>query len=157
MANAFNRREIFMFFSATISIIAAPRLALAHASQTGVPGDPKKVSRTVEIMMHEGEGKMSFSPAELRVKRGDTVRFVVQNHGTLDHELVIDTFAGNAKHKLEMEKNPDMEHDDPNAVRVKPQADGAIVWQFTRRGKFEYACLIPGHYEAGMKGVIVVE
>lgn len=151
-----NRREFIAACAAFAAAAAAPSLARAHASQTGVPGDPKKASRTVEITMREGDGKMLYAPAVLRVKRGETVRFIVRNHGALDHELVIDTFQGNARHKLEMEKNPDMEHDDPNAVRVKPKADGTIVWRFTRRGKFEYACLIPGHYEAGMKGVIIV-
>lgn len=149
--------KTFRNILAALACLALPALALAHASQTGVPGDAKKVSRTVQIIMKEGDGQMSYEPAQLRVKRGETVRFVIRNHGALDHELVIDTFAGNAKHKLEMEKNPDMEHDDPNAVRIKPKADGSIVWQFTRSGTFEYACLIPGHYEAGMKGRIIVE
>lgn len=157
MLDCMNRRKFLKTTGAAICASAAPSLAFAHASQTGVPGDPKKVTRTVTIMAHEGDGKMSFEPAQLRIKRGETVRFIVHNHGELEHELVIDTFEGNAKHKIEMQKNPDMEHDDPNAVRVKPKADGTIVWRFTRRGKFEYACLIPGHYEAGMKGVIIVE
>ncbi len=131
--------------------------SLAHQSETGRPGVAAKANRTIKIEMHEGEGKMSYSPSEIRIKRGQTVRFQVVNHGALDHELVIDTIAGNQKHKLEMEKHPDMEHDDPNAIRLKPHKDGTIVWQFTRRGTFEYACLIPGHYDAGMKGKIIVE
>jgi uncharacterized cupredoxin-like copper-binding protein len=56
-----------------------------------------------------------------------------------------------------MEKNPDMEHDDPNSKRLKPKTKGEIVWQFTEAGTFEFACLIPGHYQSGMVGVIVVE
>ena len=132
-------------------------IAQAHQSETGKPGAAAKVNRTISIEMHEGDGKMSYSPSEIRVKRGQTIRFKIANHGQLDHELVIDTIKGNQKHKLEMEKHPDMEHDDPNAIRLKPQADGSIIWQFTRRGTFEYACLIPGHYDAGMKGRIIVE
>lgn len=157
MSGFYNRRQVSFSIAALAGIAASPSLVLAHASHTGVPGDAKKVNRTIEIIMNEGDGKMNYVPAHVRVKRGDTVRFIIKNHGVLDHELVIDTFAGNAKHKLEMEKNPDMEHDDPNAVRVKPQKDGTIVWRFTRSGTFEYACLIPGHYEAGMKGRIIVE
>ena len=57
----------------------------------------------------------------------------------------------------EMKKNPDMEHDDPNAKRVKPKEKNEIVWQFTNAGQFEYGCLIPGHREAGMIGTIVVK
>ena len=149
-------RRMFMSGLAAAAVLS-PSLALAHASQTGRKGDPRKVNRTIEVGMHEGDGKMSYTPAEVRIRRGETVKFVIKNHGQLDHELVIDTFEGNAKHKIEMEKFPDMEHDDPNAVRVKPEKDGSIVWQFTRRGTFEYACLIPGHYEAGMRGRIIVE
>ena len=131
-----------------LATMLSPSLARAHASQTGRAGDPKKVNRTVEISMHEGDGKMSYAPAEMRIRRGRTVRFVVKNHGALDHELVIDTFAGNAKHKIEMEKHPDMEHDDPNAVRIKPGKDGSIVWQFTRRGITAAASPLR-HYHAG--------
>jgi uncharacterized cupredoxin-like copper-binding protein len=142
---------------ASFAVLAASSLALGHSSEVGRPGDPKKAKRTIEIGMHEGDGKMSYNHAEIRIKRGETVRFLVKNHGELDHELIIDTVAGNAKHKIEMEKNPDMEHDDPNAIRVKPKQDGTLVWQFTKKGIFEYACLIPGHYEAGMKGRIIVD
>lgn len=123
----------------------------------GKPGDPKKAGRTIDIGMHEGDGRMYFTHAEIRVKAGETVRLRVKNHGHLDHELVIDTPEGNAKHKIAMEKNPDMEHDDPNAIRLGHAGDGQLVWHFTRKGVFEYACLIPGHYEAGMKGRIIVE
>ena len=67
-----------------------------------------------------------------------------------------DSFANNQKHKAEMEKHPDMGHDEPNGVRLKPGARTELIWRFTKAGTFEFACLITGHYEAGMKGVIVV-
>ncbi len=60
------------------------------------------------------------------------------------------TIEENLKHAEEMKKNPDMEHDDPNAKRLKPKKTGEIVWQFTKAGKFDFCCLIPGHREAGM-------
>ena len=147
-----------ILFAAAL-IAATANGALAHSSQVGRKGDAAKVAQTIVVMAHDTADfkTMSFEPAAITIKRGDTVRFVVRNHGSYEHELVIDTFAGNAKHKIEMQKNPDMEHDDPNAVRVKPGKDGTITWQFTRPGTFEYACLIPGHYEAGMKGRIIVK
>jgi uncharacterized cupredoxin-like copper-binding protein len=33
---------------------------------------------------------------------------------------------------------------------------GEIVWTFNRVGEFEFACLIAGHFQAGMVGTITV-
>jgi uncharacterized cupredoxin-like copper-binding protein len=82
---------------------------------------------------------------------------VLWNAGFEDHEFLLDSFANNAKHKIAMKKNPEMEHDDPNGKRVGVQASAELLWKFTKRGRFEFACLIPGHYEAGMKGTVVVK
>lgn len=123
----------------------------------GKPGDPKKPARLVPITMREGDGKMMYFPDKVEVRRGEQIRFKLQNHGELEHEFVLDTVENNARHKIEMQKNPDMEHDDPNARRLAKSKSGEIVWQFTNAGTFEYACLIPGHYEAGMKGTVVVK
>lgn len=128
----------------------------AHFS-AGVPGDPKKPARIVLINMREGDGKMMFVPDRIEIKRGDQVRFMLSNSGELEHEFVLATTEENLKHAEEMKKNPDMEHDDPNARRVKPRKREEIVWRFTKAGQFEYGCLIPGHREAGMTGIIVVK
>ena len=56
-----------------------------------------------------------------------------------------------------MEKNPEMEHDEPNGKRLEPKKSAEILWRFSKAGTFEFACLIPGHYETGMKGVVVVK
>ena len=128
----------------------------AHFS-AGVPGDPKKPARVVLINMREGDGKMMFVPDRVEIKRGEQVRFMLSNSGELDHEFVLATTEENLKHAEEMKKNPDMEHDDPNARRVKPKKRDEIVWRFTKAGQFEYGCLIPGHREAGMTGIIVVK
>ncbi|MBN9438103.1 plastocyanin/azurin family copper-binding protein, partial [Bosea sp. (in: a-proteobacteria)] len=77
--------------------------------------------------------------------------------GELDHELVVATLEENLKHAIEMQKNPDMEHDDPNAKRLAPKKNGEILWQFTKAGEFDFSCLIPGHREAGMTGKIIVK
>jgi uncharacterized cupredoxin-like copper-binding protein len=147
-----------------LTLLAAPLAAApgapGHAHDTFAAGEPGKASRvkkTVEILMKEGDGTMSFEPARLEVRRGETVRFVVRNVGELEHEIVIDSVEGNAKHAREMEKFPEMEHDDPNAIRLKPGKNGEMIWRFSKRGTFEYACLIPGHHQAGMKGTIVVK
>jgi uncharacterized cupredoxin-like copper-binding protein len=147
---------------ATAAAVMAPAASPVHAHDAahfsaGVPGDPKRPARTVLITMREGDGKMMFIPAQLTIKRGEQVRFVLTNVGQLEHEFVLATTGENLKHYEEMKKNPDMEHDDPNARRVKPKQKDEIIWRFTKAGEFEYGCLIPGHREAGMTGKIIVK
>ena len=119
----------------------------------GREGDPARAQRTVVIEMSD---TMRFRPAQLTVKQGETVRFVVANKGKLLHEMVLGTEAELQKHAELMRKFPDMEHEDPYMVHVKPGGRGGFAWTFTRAGTFSFACLIPGHFEAGMKGRIVV-
>ena len=107
--------------------------------------------------MREGDGKMMFMPERVEVRTGEQIKFVIRNNGELDHEFVLATTAENLKHAEAMKKNPDMEHDDPNAKRVPPKKADEIVWKFTKKGTFEYGCLIPGHREAGMIGTVVVK
>ena len=123
----------------------------------GQPGDPKKPAQTMLIVMREGDGKMMFIPDRVEVRKGDQVRFILRNNGQLDHEFVLATTEENLQHAEEMKKNPEMEHDDPNARRVAPRKTSEIVWRFTKAGQFEFGCLIPGHREAGMTGTIVVK
>ena len=121
------------------------------------PAIPKRASRVVAITMTEEDGKMLFKPNRLVVRRGEQIRFVLANAGYLDHEFMIATVEENKKHAALMQKYPDMEHDDPNGKTVKTKQKGELIWRFTRRGEFEFACLIPGHYEAGMIGTVVVK
>ena len=127
------------------------------APSFGEPGDPKKPSRDIAIIMKEADGKMLFSPDRIAVKKGEQIRFKLANHGLLDHEIVLATLEANLKHAKEMEKNPDMEHDDPNAKRLQPGKSGEILWKFTKAGTFDFSCLIPGHRQAGMSGTITVK
>lgn len=123
----------------------------------GRPGDPKQPARAVSITMRESEGKMVFIPDRIEVRRGEQIRFVLRNDGALEHEFVLGTEDENMKHMMQMEKNPDMEHDDPNAIRLKPGASGEIVWRFTKAGIFDVACLFPGHRQLGMFGSVAVK
>ena len=128
-----------------------------HVFAAGQPGDPKKPFRVIEINMTDGPGTMTYDPNRINVRKGEQIKFVLKNTGYLAHEFLIDSFENNAKHKIEMQKNPEMEHDDPNGKRVEPKKSAEILWRFTKAGTFEFACLIPGHYETGMKGVVVVK
>ena len=123
----------------------------------GQPGDASEVDRTINIVMREtDDGDMLFEPNSLSIKAGETIRFHVVNKGELEHEFVLDHHEKMMEHKALMEKFPEMEHDDPNAIRLQENRDGDVVWKFTKAGDFEFGCLIPGHYEAGMKGSITV-
>jgi len=119
----------------------------------GIAGDAKAVTRTVEIRMTDA---MRFTPDRIELRQGDTVRFVVRNTGQLMHEFVIGTKKELDEHAVLMMKFPDMEHDEPYMAHVPPGRSGEIVWTFNRAGDFDFACLIAGHYQAGMVGRIHV-
>lgn len=119
----------------------------------GIAGDASMVVRTIDVSMGDD---MRFKPGKLEVKEGETIRFRVNNTGKLLHEFVIGTKAENAKHAELMLKFPGMEHDEPYMAHVDPGKTGEIVWTFNRAGEFEFACLIAGHFEAGMVGTITV-
>ena len=126
----------------------------AHAGPSiGEPGLADKVSRTVIIEMQD---KMRFVPATLRVKQGETIRLVVRNTGAVAHELVLGNIKDLKAHAKAMQKFPDMEHEEPNMVSLAPGAQGELLWRFTSTMTVDFACLRPGHYEAGMKGKINV-
>lgn len=126
----------------------------AHASVAGRPGDPAKVSRTVDVQMDDS---MRFTPAQVQVKAGETIRFLVVNKGKLPHEMVIGSMQELDAHAEMMRKMPDMKHAEPNQVNLGPGKRGAIVWAFDKPGAFAFACLIPGHKEAGMVGQVAVQ
>jgi uncharacterized cupredoxin-like copper-binding protein len=119
----------------------------------GIAGDARAVKRTITVTMGDD---MRFTPDRIEVKQGQVVRFVVTNGGQLAHEFVIGTKAELDEHAALMLKFPNMEHDEPNMAHVKPGGSGEVVWNFNRAGQFEFACLVAGHYQAGMVGKLNV-
>ena len=119
----------------------------------GIAGDTKDVKRTIDCKMLD---TMRFSPDRIDAKLGETLRFTASNNGRVLHEFVIGTKQENAEHYELMKKFPSMEHDAPWMAHVAAGGKSEIVWKFNRPGEFEFACLIAGHYEAGMVGKIVV-
>ncbi len=136
----------------------------AHAQTTGavvkeqkawgIAGDAKAVKRTIAIAMSDN---MRFTPASIEVNQGDTVRLTLTNTGQVMHELVIGTQKELAEHAALMKRFPNMEHEEPYMAHVPPGKTGEIVWTFNRPGDFDFACLLPGHLEAGMVGKILVK
>jgi len=126
----------------------------AERQQTawGIAGSAHQ-ARAIEIAMTDD---MRFAPGQIEVRQGETIRFVVRNKGRTLHEIVLGTRDALDGHAALMAKFPGMEHDEPHMTHVKPGARQEIVWNFNRPGEFHYACLIPGHYQAGMVGAIRV-
>jgi uncharacterized cupredoxin-like copper-binding protein len=142
----------------------------------GRVGDPKKISRAILVGMDDSMhfvvtasarpdrttdtrmgGDRQFLSGDIVVKKGETIRFVVRNDGKAMHEMVIGTMEQLKEHAELMRRFPGMEHDEPHMAHVAPREEGEIVWQFTRAGEFHYACLVPGHLEAGMIAKIIVK
>ena len=119
----------------------------------GIAGDLKATQRTLRVRMLD---TMRFDPERLDIALGQTVRIDIRNDGKMLHELVIGTARELEDHAALMLKFPNMEHDEPYMTHVDPGKSGRIVWHFNRAGNFEFACLIAGHYQAGMKGAIHV-
>lgn len=134
---------------------ARSSIQVAPADQTawGIAGDPAKVSRVIKVDMTDA---MRFTPEVIQIKRNETIRFEVSNNGKVMHEMVIGTQKELDAHAEMMKKHPGMEHDEAYMAHVGPGKKGRIVWHFNREGDFEFACLVAGHYDAGMRGKIRV-
>ena len=131
-----------------------------------------QASRTVELVL----GDMYFEPKGVQVKAGETVRFVLVNKGQLLHEFNLGDAAMHARHQQEMLKmqqsgmltptgmkhhdmghgTMEMKHDDPNSVLVEPGKTAELTWTFAKATDLEFACNLPGHYQAGMVGKLTI-
>lgn len=151
-----SRHVLFALPCALFSLVAmaAGNHAGDHGEDViGKPGVASKVTRTVVVDLRDD---MRFHSSVFSVKQGETIRFVAKNSGKVKHEMVLGTAKDLKDHYEVMKKNPEMEHDDPNMVTVAPGKSGEIIWQFTSAGKVDFACLQPGHFDAGMKGLVNV-
>jgi uncharacterized cupredoxin-like copper-binding protein len=149
------KRSSLTAATAILFLGAAMVATAAHEGEhfsAGEPGNPKKPARTVTVVMSDSDGTMRFIPDRVDIKKGEQIRFILKNNGVLKHEFMLANVKDNDKHAELMKKYPDMEHDDPNAKSVDPGKTAEILWRFSKPGEFEFACLIPGHREAGMHG-----
>lgn len=160
----------YFITAVTALLISTTQIAWAHGDAKHVPdkkkaisteektfgkeGDPKKAVRTVNVDMSD---KMRFTPATVSVKQGETIKFVVKNSGKIMHEFVLGTMSELKEHSALMQKFPGMEHSEPYMAHVAPGKTETIAWQFTKAGNFNFGCLIPGHFEAGMVGNVAVK
>lgn len=132
----------------------SPGAVVKEQKAWGIAGDARPGLRTIRVAMNDD---MRFTPASITVDEGETVRIVVKNDGRLMHEFVLGTKEAHDEHAALMLKFPSMEHDEPYMAHVPPGRTGEIVWTFNRAGEFGFACLIAGHYQAGMVGKVSVK
>ena len=164
MSSPLNLAALVLALSA--SLVVGPVLAHgeSHSKQQaeevvkeqkawGTAGDSDQVDRTIEVSMTD---QMRFTPDRIEVKLGETIRFVLRNQGGMLHEFVLGTKQDLDEHAAMMLKFPGMQHDEPYMAHVGPGKREEIVWTFNRAGEFDFACLIAGHYQAGMVGKIKV-
>ena len=149
-----------LFSALTATLIASAAMASgdhagghADLDAIGKPGKAVNAKRIIAVDMMD---TMRFTPSSITVKQGETIKFVVKNSGNVKHELVLGTENELKEHNEVMKKNPEMEHADENMVTVAPGKTGEIIWQFTKAGQVNFACLQPGHFDAGMKGAVTV-
>ncbi|WP_410473470.1 plastocyanin/azurin family copper-binding protein [Guyparkeria sp. TX1] len=139
-----------------LTALAAGQHAGGHGdagTATGEPGQMAEVDRHIEVRMDD---QMRFEPSSIDVQAGETVRFRVINTGDQPHEMVIGSIEDLKAHAEEMRQHPGMAHDEPNMIQLDAGESGDLVWRFTQAGQIDFACLLPGHLEAGMKGRIDV-
>ena len=154
----------------TILLLLLPNIVFAGPMKMiGEKGKVSDVTRTITIKMYDNY----YEPAQIQIKKDETIKFVVLNVGELVHEFNIATKEMHIKHQPEMmvmvengillsdrvdkekmrqmaKKNPSMGHSHSNSVLLSPGEKGELVWKFSNKAKLEAACNVPGHYEVGM-------
>ena len=155
-----------MQFIAVCALLAGASATFAHGNIShtsapiikeqkawGIAGDAKNAQRTITLNMTDD---MRFAPSHFSVKKGETLNLRVVNKGQVMHEMVLGTQASLDEHAQKMLKYPGMEHAEPYMAHVAPGQSENLVWSFNRAGNFDFACLIAGHYQAGMTGRFTV-
>lgn len=115
------------------------------------------ITRSVEIRMDD---QMRFTPSKVDVREGETIRFVVRNAGKTAHEMVLGSDADIREHAQAMQQGAGHgdghSHGTGAAITLAAGQTGELVVKFDQATTLQMACLIPGHYEAGMRGTVQV-
>lgn len=131
-----------------------PTVEERHQYPWGMSGKSEQVARTIELRMSD---LMRFDPDHVVVRKGETIRFVYHNEGVVMHEFVLGSKEELHAHAEMMAADPNMAHAEPYMVHVAPGEKAELIWTFNRAGAFDFACLIAGHYQAGMTGTVEVQ
>ena len=164
----------FLFLA--VFLIFTKNVFAASMNMIGEKGDPNNIDRTIKIKMYDNY----YEPDIINVKKGETIKFIIQNLGEIVHEYNIATKEMHIKHQPEMQKLVDhgillvdkidmnkmkkmskkdhsLSHSHSNSVIIEPKKTGEMIWKFSKNLTLEMACNVPGHYETGMVGQIIVE
>ena len=164
------KKILLIFFSLFFTTIAYS----ASMNMIGEEGDPNKIDRVVNIKMYDNY----YEPNLVKIKKGETIKFIIENLGEMVHEYNIGTKEMHIKHQPEMQKLIDHEillvdkidkikmkkmskmdhslgHSHANSIMLEPKSSGELIWKFSKDISLEMACNIPGHYESGMVGNLV--
>ncbi len=115
----------------------------------GAPGETDFVAGTAAVprLVYVTAGPdLAFHPPSIRVARGETVTFVVTTAGPQEHEFMIGPEGAVA---ADAEGTPEIQG-------LGMMISKALTYTFDSSGPFAYACHVAGHYEAGMRGTVVV-
>ena len=150
--------------------ILIPSISVAGSmNMIGKKGNPSEVEKVIKVKMYDNY----YEPKKFKVKKNQTIKFIVYNYGELVHEFNIATKEMHLKHQPEMmrmveseilladridkkkmkelsKKDHSMSHSHSNSVLLEPNEIGEIIWKFNTDSNLEAACNVPGHYEAGM-------
>ena len=151
-------------------LIFIPNILYAGSMKAiGEKGKEANIDRVITVLMYDNY----YEPNQIKVKKNETIKFLVQNKGELVHEFNIATREMHLKHQPEMmkmveneillvdkidkqkmkemsKKNPAMAHSHSNSVLLSPGEKGQIIWKFSNFVDIEAACNVPGHYDVGM-------
>ena len=150
--------------------ILIPSISIAGSmNMIGEKGDLAEVTKVIEVKMYDNY----YEPSEFKIKKNQTIKFIIFNYGEFVHEFNIATKKMHLKHQPEMlrlvenkillvdridkkkmkelsKKDHSMSHSHSNSVLLEPNESAEIIWKFNTEADLEAACNVPGHYEAGM-------
>ena len=151
-----------LLMTAVLMLTLSVRAAIAHSAghghreeAFGEPGDPAKPTRIVEITVREDGAKVLFAPEQVDVRRGEQIRFKIPTEG--QSKCVLGTNAGIEDHAEVIKRDSELERDDPRSRNFAKFASGELLWRFTQTGQFAFGCVVTGHLDREIKGLIVVK
>lgn len=147
------RSRVLVAAPMVVAVVALSAATTACASDGAAAEPDASALGPGEVTIELDVEHSVFDPEEIRVLQGTEVTFEVVNGDPIGHELIVGDAALHAAH----EAGTHVSHAPiPGEVSLQPNASGATTIRFDEPGTVEFACHLPGHYDYGMYGEIVV-